>query len=187
MGVTATKIKSVRGTVWSAYFRTAGVSAATASLPHTPCLHFHSFQVPRSAKPRSFRDKEQLYEMQRERTTFSSPPAPSYFEDHLFLTFRLPNFMFQACVIPYCSFENKWVFCDGPKRGSALRKKHRRMFFCPGVSLFCEGAQRGAAGRVRELALCFYPAEMSLEEVDLILPGLQLSNAYQNVFLSYII
>lgn len=36
-------------------------------------------------------------------------------------------------------------------------------------------------------ALRFYLAEMSLEEVDLILPGLQLSNAYQNVFPSYII
>lgn len=77
---------------------------------------------------------------------FPPPPAPSYFEDHLFLTVRLPNFMCQACVIPYCSFENKLVFCDGPKRGSALRKKHRRTFFCPGVSLFWEGAQAGERG-----------------------------------------
>lgn len=43
------------------------------------------------------------------------------------------------------------------------------------------------ADRVRELFVCFHQAELSLEEVDLILPGLQLSNAYQNVFLSYII
>lgn len=79
MGVTATKIKSVRGTVWSAYFRTAGASAAATSLPRTPCLRLHNFQVPRLAKPRSFRDKERLYEMQRERTTFSSLPAPQLF------------------------------------------------------------------------------------------------------------
>ena len=46
---------------------------------------------------------------------------------------------------------------------------------------------RGAADWVRELFVCFHLAELSLEEVDLILPGLQLSNAYQNVFLSYII
>lgn len=34
MGVSATKIKSARGTVWTAYFRTAGASAATTSAAH---------------------------------------------------------------------------------------------------------------------------------------------------------
>lgn len=44
---------------------------------------------------------------------------------------------------------------------------------------------QGAAGQVRHL--CFYLARTGLEEVDLILQGLQLLNTYQNVFLSYII
>lgn len=55
------------------------------------------------------------------------------------------------------------------------------------VTGFSDGALKGLLIWVWELFVCFYPAEISWEEVDLILPGLQLSNPYQNVFLCYII
>lgn len=186
MGVTAMKIKSAQEAVWSTYFRKARASAIGTALPCKPCLRWCSFWVLLSAKLHSFHDKGQLYKTQRK---LPPPLPPNYFKDYLFITIQLPNFMFQAYVIPL-AFENKWVICDRPECVSTLKKKkpagHSSLLVCPSSVRGLRWV-RGAAGWVRELFVCFYLAEVSLEEVDLILPGLQLSNAYQNVFLSYII
>lgn len=88
------------------------------------------------------------------------------------------------------AFLNRLVTCDRPKRGSAFikKKKLQKDVLLSWLVSLLGGDRDGYKGHlVSSGALCFYQAEIGLKEVDLILQGLQLLNAYQNVFLSYII